>query len=627
RSTDGGATDAPYIYTGISDSGHGDAPTANFIAPSELSDNDPNIMWAGGFNGWLSTNVKAATPTWTQQFNGRTAAGNISAIGIDPQDDGHVFLGTNAGCLFMDHFATGSSPTWFILDNNSIANPLPDRTINRIVVDPHTSSTLYVGLGGFSAGNLLKSTNDGASFTSISGSGVTALPSAPVRAIAVNPADSSNIFVGTEVGIFETDDGGANWSASNFGPANVATYDLRWMKGSAKRLIAATFGRGVWVYSLPVHIVSVGAVLDEVGGNNHVLTFYLDSPAPPGGAVVPLSSSNPSLMNLPASITYPEGTTAKAFSFTPAGVDADTVATIQVNGAVGGGAFVNFTVHPASVSSFTFSPNSVTGGTNTSGVVNLNGFAGPSGRVVNLMNGSSKVVLPSSVTVASQTKTKAFTVVTGGVSSTTVTTNTATSGNSVQGTLTLNPATMFSLAFNQSSIVGGNNVVLTARLAGTAPAGGTIVHLSGPASLHLPATLLVPAGKVAGAVSFNPDGVDSGTTLTIQADTIGSDIKTTPITLTPASFVSIGYSPSVIRGGQHGAGVIRLNGFTGPSGMTVNLSSNSFRVTVPATVTLGPNQRAASFSSNSVAVTSNAVTTTQGVANGVTLNAGLTLTP
>src|SRR5260370_31026374 len=52
------------------------------------------------------------------------------------------------------------------------------------------------------------------------------------------------------------------------------------------------------------------------GGNSSVGTVTLSAPAPSGGAVVSLSSSNPPVASVPASVTVPAGATSASFTAT-----------------------------------------------------------------------------------------------------------------------------------------------------------------------------------------------------------------------------------------------------------------------------------------------------------------------
>jgi hypothetical protein len=79
--------------------------------------------------------------------------------------------------------------------------------------------------------------------------GLTPLPVGPVNTVSFHPQNPEWIYVGTDVGVFATEDGGLNWSRTtgypgSEGPVNTAVMDLFW---AGEFLYAATFGRGMWV--------------------------------------------------------------------------------------------------------------------------------------------------------------------------------------------------------------------------------------------------------------------------------------------------------------------------------------------------------------------------------------------
>jgi hypothetical protein len=69
------------------------------------------------------------------------------------------------------------------------------------------------------------------------------LPAAPIRAIAVHPRRSEFVYIGTEVGVFASEDTGASWSPTNEGPTNCSVDDLFWMD---ETLVCASHGRGMF---------------------------------------------------------------------------------------------------------------------------------------------------------------------------------------------------------------------------------------------------------------------------------------------------------------------------------------------------------------------------------------------
>ena len=119
---------------------------------------------------------------------------------------------------------------------------LPTAYCTRIATDPNNPSTAFATFSGFSSGNkVYKTTNYGVSWTNISSN----LPNIPVSCIVVNPGNVNNIFVGTDLGVFSTADGGSSWVQDNAGLANVSVADLDY-RSSDNKIFAATHGRGMF---------------------------------------------------------------------------------------------------------------------------------------------------------------------------------------------------------------------------------------------------------------------------------------------------------------------------------------------------------------------------------------------
>ncbi len=165
----------------------------------------------------------------------------ISAIGIAPSNDNVRLVGLTNGGLFGT--TTGSAT----LTNLDAANVVPNSFIARAVIDPNNANTAYVTLSRFGSPNVWKTTNlNGAppTWASASGSGGTALPAVPVNAFLVDPANSSFLYAGTDIGMYASTDGGATWSPFGTGLPRVAVFDMA--KTSNNLIRIATHGRGLW---------------------------------------------------------------------------------------------------------------------------------------------------------------------------------------------------------------------------------------------------------------------------------------------------------------------------------------------------------------------------------------------
>lgn len=183
-----------------------------------------------------------------------------------------------------------------------------------------------------------------------------------------------------------------------------------------------------------------------VGGSTQGVRVQvaLDQPAPPEGATVSLSSDNPGIVNLPASLLIQSGGTNGFADFTTASVSTPTQVTIRATyGSSTQSAVLNVTP-PATptpvLSTLTLNPTAVTGGASAQGTVTLSAPAS-SATVVNLSTDSALASVPASVTIASGSTSATFSVSTTSVASTaTVTVSAVSGGVTRSATLTINPA-------------------------------------------------------------------------------------------------------------------------------------------------------------------------------------------
>jgi photosystem II stability/assembly factor-like uncharacterized protein len=244
RSTNAGETDSGVlIRNGLT------SAAQNFLAPLVMDPNNHNTLLGGGAELWRTTTASAVSPSWTSIRPPISPQTNISAIAIAKTNSDIIWLGHNDGRLQKSINGLQGTPMFVNIDNNTppSSDPLPNRMILRIMIDPGNADIVYVALGGYSANsspstrpNLWRTTDGGATWASIAG-----LPYAPIRTIVRHPRNQQQLYVGTDIGIYESQDNGLTWSTSQQGPADVAVDELSFINGS-ELLLAATHGRGLW---------------------------------------------------------------------------------------------------------------------------------------------------------------------------------------------------------------------------------------------------------------------------------------------------------------------------------------------------------------------------------------------
>jgi hypothetical protein len=291
---------------------------ANFIAPMVLDPNTPTTLLAGGASLWRTTNAKAANtsttgPSWASIKDPSGATGNyISAIAVASGNSNVCWVGYPDGTVYKTANCTATTPTWTEVDNNG----LPGLFVTRVTIDATNNSRVYVSMGGFDTTNLWVTTNGGTTWASIVGNGATALPSVPVRDLSIDPGNPSVLYAGTEIGVFNSLDGGNTWGVAQDGPANVSVDQLFWMGSS---LVAATWGRGLFTAPSAESDFTISVTPSSQTVTQGGSTTYTVNTTALGASAQSVALS---VSGLPSGAT---------FSFNPATVTAGGSSTLTVN--------------------------------------------------------------------------------------------------------------------------------------------------------------------------------------------------------------------------------------------------------------------------------------------------------
>jgi len=151
------------------------------------------------------------------------------------------------------------------------------------------------------------------------------------------------------------------------------------------------------------------APTNPVGGSNSTGTVTISSPAPVGGLVINLSTSN-SAASVPSTVTVASGATTATFTVTTSAVSAATPVTITATrGSQTRTATI--TVQVSGISSLVFNPSTVKGGNSSTGTITLQQPAPAGGLVILLSsNNPTFVSMPASVVVPAGQTQVTFTV-------------------------------------------------------------------------------------------------------------------------------------------------------------------------------------------------------------------------
>ncbi len=269
-----------------------------------------------------------------------------------------------------------------------------------------------------------------------------------------------------------------------------------------------------------------------LGGASSTGLVLLNANAPAGGAVVSLGVNN-GAVNVPSTVTVPQGATQASFTATSSSVSTTTTTTITAS-LSGYNRTASLSLRPA-LQNLTVYPPTAPGGAKETGNVILALPAPPGGWPVNLSSSNASIAsVPASVTVPAGSQTLTLPVTTVPQCSAATVNIIATSGvSSTTAPLTVTPPPPSSLSF-PSSVKGGSSITATVNLSYPACANGLAVTLSSnnPSVARVPASVTIPGGKTSTTFTIVTSTVTTSTIVTISA-TSDSVTKSKTLTVTP----------------------------------------------------------------------------------------------
>ena len=168
--------------------------------------------------------------------------GSLIGIAESPLQEGLIYVSTDDGLIQV---TTDGGETWRM--TRSFPG-VPDLAyVEDIEASLHDVNVAYAVIDNHKQGDhkpyVLRSTNQGRSWRRISGD----LPRrGAVHAIVEDHVDPNLLFVGTEFGVFFTQDQGEHWLPLKKGLPTISVRDLE-IQRRENDLLVGTFGRGIYV--------------------------------------------------------------------------------------------------------------------------------------------------------------------------------------------------------------------------------------------------------------------------------------------------------------------------------------------------------------------------------------------
>jgi hypothetical protein len=223
-----------------------------FINPTDY-DSRNNSMYGADAIRKYHVLLNVGTTNTKQTVGSSVFRGQVTAVRVSPNTRNRVFFGldSTSSTTYIDAYATVC-----MVDNATSTAPtvtqigkfiLPGGDyLNCIAVEPGNDSHILVCFSNYgnTGQSIWETKNGGTTWTAIAGN----LPDMPVRSICFNPFTTTQALIGTDLGVWSTDNiNGAStvWGETNTGLARVSTDWIDYRKSDGT-LFAATHGRGLF---------------------------------------------------------------------------------------------------------------------------------------------------------------------------------------------------------------------------------------------------------------------------------------------------------------------------------------------------------------------------------------------
>lgn len=229
----------------VSATGIAKTDRAEFIPTAAMDPANPSRLFYGTFRLYQSVD---AAQTWSPISDDLTDnCGGINSIATTAADSNTVYVGSSCGHVFVTNSSGSPQPIWF--DRSA---GLPPRALTRITADPNDAAVAYAMFNGYtwgtdSLGHVFRTRDAGLTWADISGN----LPNISANDLAVDPEILNTLYVATNIGVFQTSNGGQTWVPLGTGLPSGITENIKF-HGPSRILRAATLGRGMWDLFLPI---------------------------------------------------------------------------------------------------------------------------------------------------------------------------------------------------------------------------------------------------------------------------------------------------------------------------------------------------------------------------------------
>jgi len=225
----------------------------------EANDTTSRLFLARNSEVWVAINPTNFIDD-VNWFRVAANLGNDRILEMDYTPDGNYLFIAKSGKLFR---LGGLNAAKFTVAANPGINDIPQgidiktitptgagsRVVTSVNVDQANENHVVVSLGGYGDVTYVMETKNALdavpTWTNITGD----LPKMPVYDAVIDIDNPNRIIIGTDLGVFMTENGGTNWAEANNGMARTPVFEIRgyeWKPWEGMKLYIGTHGRGYY---------------------------------------------------------------------------------------------------------------------------------------------------------------------------------------------------------------------------------------------------------------------------------------------------------------------------------------------------------------------------------------------
>lgn len=243
RSTNGGASFSQ-ACSGITECNNGStAPFTTRIAEWKGDVSGNTVFTFSNAKVYKSTNYASS---WSALgSSGLTSGVVLRNIGVATSNGNVIGVVGSSGRAYV---TTNGGTSWTQVGSTSNL-PGNGLSLSSISFDPVNPSIIYIAsvAPGENFTHLWRSANGGTSWAAIDSQSSGFPHGIPVNNLIVDPLDGNTLYAATHLGVYTSNDSGANWTRYGAGMPLVNVTDL-YVADDGSLIRAATFGRSVWEF-------------------------------------------------------------------------------------------------------------------------------------------------------------------------------------------------------------------------------------------------------------------------------------------------------------------------------------------------------------------------------------------